>query len=160
MKTKPAIRIGIDPAFRKSGFAVCIIDENKEAQFRTFKNGLLDFLSWLWNDSPDNALVTVENSNLQNITFDMRGSKAVIAKKSRNVGKNQAASEITVQACIVRWGKNRVQNISPRQKGGKWTDKEFKAVVRQEGHKLYGYTGKEDYRDAYQLALHRSFSFA
>ena len=39
--------IGIDPAFRKSGFAVAIIDEVKELRFKVFNNGFLDFMKWI-----------------------------------------------------------------------------------------------------------------
>ena len=178
LPTQPRIRIGIDPAFRKDGFCVCVIDENKEAQFKTFKNGYLDFMGWLLHDSPDAALVTVENSNLQKVTFNAKSYAGMLsklgrfswapvmsilnrlAKHSRDVGKNQAISQITVDSCLAKWGKGSVQSISPRQKGKKWTKTEFKAVVQSEGHTLYGYTGSQDQRDAYQLALHRSFTFA
>jgi len=38
------IYIGIDPAFRQNGFAVCIIDERREVGFKIFKDGFLNFL--------------------------------------------------------------------------------------------------------------------
>lgn len=155
------ILIGCDPAFRKNGFAICIIDEDRTVrciQFKTF----LEFLSWLWAEgsAPERAVVTIENSNLQNATFDMSGSKAEIARKSRNVGKNQAISQATVDAFKAKYGKD-VFGISPKEKGGKWTNQEFHAVLKSERHtflvvdpKEYR-TGKvsQDKRDAYKLAL-------
>lgn len=153
--------IGVDPAFRESGFAVCIIDETKEVCFKVFKS-FLDFLDWLY-EAPDNAVACVENSNLQNETFDMRGSKAVVARKSRNVGANQAASQYTFEACKKRWG-TRAFQVSPKQKGKKWTDVYFKSIARTENHVIVNYKGnktEQDKRDAYQLALigKRRFSF-
>lgn len=149
--TRPQCRIGIDPAFRKKGFCVCIIDEDREVNFITFKS-FLDFLDWL-PDAPDNAIVTVENSNLQNKTFDMSGNKATVARKSRNVGCNQAASQYTVDACIKRWGKERVRGISPAQKGRKWTEPTFKLIAQQEKVKCFNRKGTQDERDAFQLAV-------
>lgn len=138
--------IGIDPAFRKNGFAMCIIDENNELAFTMFKNGLQEFVRWIWQDAPDNAIVGVENSNLQNVTFDMRGTKAVIARKSRNVGKNQAVSQMVVDLCREKWGNENVADISPRQKGAKWDADTFR--------KATGLTiqTNQDKRDAYKIA--------
>jgi hypothetical protein len=145
-------RIGIDPAFRKKGFCVCIIDEDRTARFITFTS-FLDFLDWL-GDAPDNAIVTVENSNLQNVTFAYKGSKQSRERISRNVGANQAASQYTVDACMKRWGKDKVRGISPAQKGAKWNKTLFKAVLQQERiTKTYDYTGSQDQRDAFQLAV-------
>ena len=73
--------IGVDPAFRKNGFCMCIIDEDKEVAFITFKERT-NFINWILNEMPKNSFVVVENSNEQNITFDMRGSKQEIARRS------------------------------------------------------------------------------
>ncbi len=147
--------IGIDPSFRKGGFAVCVIDEDSTASFRIMKGGLLEFISWVLHDAPDNAIVVVENSNLQNITFDMSGTKGVIAAKSRNVGANQAASEYTYQMCKFRY-KGNAHQISPKDKGKKKDDATIRLMARSNGHTLLNYKGlasEQDKRDAYALAV-------
>ena len=151
---RPTIFIGIDPAFRKDGFAMCVIDTtDNTVSFKVFKNGLLDFLSWLFYDAPDpiQCVFCVENSNLQDDTFDMRGSKPVVAKKSRSVGKNQAVSQCVVDVLQVR--NFNVVNISPKAKGKKWTEIECLAVSKQEKHELGKAIKKEDCRDSYKLAI-------
>lgn len=147
-----ACRIGIDPAFRKGGFCVCVIDEDSTARFTTF-SGLVAFVKWLYWEAPDQAIVTVENSNLQNKTFDMSGSKAEVARKSRNVGCNQAISQEVVNFCIDKYGEENVNNISPKEKGAKLTDVQFKSIATMKRHKLARYTGSQDQRDAYKLAI-------
>jgi len=58
--------IGIDPAFRQSGFAICILDlTEKTANFKVFKNGFNDFFFWEKFEAPDTCFWAVENSNLQ-----------------------------------------------------------------------------------------------
>lgn len=144
--------LGVDPAFRQDGFAVCLIEDGA-AKFHTIKGGLLGFFEYIY-DLGDNVIACVENSNLQDVTFDMEGSKAVVAKKSRNVGANQAASEYTYQAAVMRWGDAKVFQVSPREKGKKYTPEQFAWIVKSEKHKLEGYKkSKQDHRDAYQLAL-------
>ena len=152
-KMKPLL-IGIDPAFRKSGFCACVIDQENEVQFKTFKNGFLDFMKWA-DDLPDEVIICIENSNLQNVTYPGKTqSKAVLAKISRNVGANQAASQYTVDYCIAKFGDKKVLGISPLTKGAKWVkDSTFKRVVKSENHTLVNYTGSQDQRDAYKLAL-------
>jgi len=147
------IVIGIDPAFRKAGFAICIIDEQSKAQGKMFKS-FLDFMIWLTTpgEAPEVAIVGVENSNLQNVTFEMKGTKGLVAKISRNVGANQAASQYTVDVCKWHYGPNNMIEISPKQKGKKWTQAIFKGVAKSEGHKLIG-RFNQDQRDAYQIAL-------
>ena len=147
------ILIGIDPAFRKDGFCVCIIDEQKEVQFKTFKNGLLDFIKWL-PELPDNVLIAIENSNLQKVSFDTKGSPAVQRRKSRDVGRNQAISQCVVDVCVDRFGLGKVIEVTPLMKGNKWSKATFSRVVLSEGHTLINYgRGNQDKRDAYKLAL-------
>lgn len=147
------IVIGIDPAFRKSGFAICIIDEDGEAQGKMFKS-FLDFLRWMTapGEAPKNAIVGIENSNLQNVTFEMKGTKGMVAKISRNVGANQAASQYTVDACKWHYGERNVFEISPKQKGGKWAQATFRAVAKSYKHTIVG-RFNQDQRDAYQIAI-------
>jgi hypothetical protein len=146
--------IGIDPAFRDKGFAMAIINnESKEVSFKMFRNGFLDFCKWLDNEPPEikDTIFCVENSNLQKSTFDMRGSKNVIARKSRNVGKNQAASQYTVD--ILKAKGYEVLDISPKDKGGKWTAEGFKWVVKSKKLILTKARPNQDERDALKLAI-------
>lgn len=147
------IVIGIDPAFRKSGFAIAVIDETGEVEGRMFRS-LLDFIQWVESrEWPGQTIVVgVENSNLQNKTFDMRGTKGEVARRSRNAGANQAASQYTTDYCRHFFGEEYVFSISPREKGGKWTQAQFRAVLKQEGHRTAG-KFNQDQRDAYKVAL-------
>lgn len=154
------VYIGIDPAFRKSGFGMCIIDERNTVSFRKFRS-FLDFLGWVFSEEcPDFAVVCIENSNLDAMMYAYQRNKdgQALAKAAMNVGKNQAASQYTVDACRYRWPKTTF-DISPKEKGKKWTHEQFKGVARQNGHKA----GKvsQDEIDAYQLALlgKKLFSF-
>ena len=103
------IRIGVDPAFRIGGFGVAIFDNSdRTMRFLDFAD-LIEFYDWLMSEeSPEFAKCVIENSNLQNCTFDKRGTKAIISRKSRNVGANQAVSQLTVIACVKKYGKRNV----------------------------------------------------
>ena len=161
--------IGIDPSFREKGFAVCVIGGG-EAVFKVFK-GFIDFVEWLnlYKRSNDyfeglylDIKICIENSNLTNTTFDMRGSKQLIAKVSRDVGKNQAISQITVDYCRLLFGVDAVTELSPLQKGAKIenniieNDVVFRAIANDAGITLTNYKGnknEQDKRDAFMLAL-------
>lgn len=149
------IVIGIDPAFRKSGFAMCIIDEDRTVAFKVFVR-FLDFIKWCFSDdSPkgENVYFVIENSNLQNLTFNMKGNKGEIARHSRNVGANQAVSQNTVDLCRDIWGRENVVELSPLAKGKKWTAQEAFFFSRANNHilNLKGIDAEEDKRDAYKL---------
>ena len=145
------IYIGIDPAFRKDGFCMAIIDtSDMTIRFKTFKNGFLDFCSWFLYDSPDKAIICVENSNLQNETFDMTGNKNIVARKSRSVGKNQAISQCTVDLCKTKF---KVIDCSPKQKGSKWSALQYKSAMQREKIILPKSTSNQDERDAAKLAI-------
>lgn len=146
------LRIGIDPAFRKDGFCVCVIDETGDVDFRTFKNGFFDFMRWA-ETLPKKVLICIENSNLQKTGFDKRGGAGVVSRKGRNVGANQAASQYTVDFCRFLFG-NRVKEVSPKQKGAKWkSDNIVFAIAAQNKHKIRKKRLSQDDRDAYKLAL-------
>ena len=148
------IYIGIDPAFRQKGFSIAIIDySDRTVNFKTFKNGFIDFSGWLLHDSPESAVICVENSNLQKKTFDMSGTKAVIAQKSRSVGKNQAASQYTYDLCLVM-KRFQVFQISPAEKGKKWTETIFKGVMNTEKLTTNAEKISQDEIDGLQIALH------
>lgn len=151
---KQQVIIGIDPAFRKGGFGVCYYDLSDKSMWFVTYHTILDFQDFLnSDDAPVSALCIIENSNLQNSTFDMTGSKSEIARKSRNVGKNQAVSVIADLICVRRYGAQNVKSISPAQKGKKWTATEFDAIVKQEKIKLFKKTSNQDERDAAKLSL-------
>lgn len=170
----PTTYVGIDPAFRKGGMAACFI-ENGEVWFKQFSS-YLDFIGWVLDgDAPINAYWGVENSNMQDATFGIdkiifatiqrifRGRvknlfavkwtyklvKAVcgdVASKSRNVGKNQAISQLTVWLLEERYGKERVASISPKGKGKGPNGHEFKAMCP-----TYSGRTNQDQRDAWKL---------
>lgn len=154
--------IGIDPSFRKNGFAICIIG-GLEAEFLTF-NGFLIFCEWLHrykkvNEQEDANIKTffcIENSNLQALSFDMRGNVSVACKKSRDVGKNQAISQCTVDICTMLFGKDHVLELSALQKGAKQSDLIVRSYAETKKIKLMNYKGKigeQDKRDAFMLAM-------
>lgn len=150
---KYSIYIGADPAFRKKGFGIAIIDlSDKTVNFKTFKNGFLDFQSWLISDAPERAVICVENSNLQKKTFDMRGGLAVVARKSRNVGMNMAVSQLTVDACRLHPNLLTIE-ISPREKGRKWSESTAKAIMKQNGLTPNKDKIGQDEIDGLQIAL-------
>lgn len=141
--------IGIDPAFRKSGFGVAVI-QGDTLDLIVFKNGFLDFMIW-FNDLPsdENTVIVVEDSSLINTSFDKSGNPRLLSRKSRNVGMNQATSSITVDICKSRFP---TVGISPKEKGGKWAASRWEAVVKAGGYKLLSKKRSQDIRDATQLA--------
>lgn len=161
------ILIGIDPAFREGGFAICCI-EGRDVRFVTFPN-FLAFISWLRSDRPEKARVCIENSNLQNTTFALNqivqgmlkgkytydGIMQTVrytAKLSRDAGKNQAASQYTVDVCRAYFGAENVFEISPKEKGAKVTSHAIcAAIAKANGHDFPKKSNQDD-RDAYMLA--------
>jgi hypothetical protein len=152
MTPKP-IYIGVDPAFRAGGFAVCIIDMTDKTGVCK-KMDLLAFHDWLRSpDAPDTCFMCIENSNLQNQNFDTTGNRMEIARKGRNVGCNQAVSQLTYESALARYGPKNVFQVSPREKGKKITDAStFAAIVQQDGILLSKPKLNQDDRDAYMLA--------
>ena len=122
--------IGVDPALRLSGMAACIIMTNKEIKFKRYKR-FLDFLKdAIWWRNLDNPIVLVEDSSLQNVTFNNSINRAILSRMSRNVGMNQAASRIAYE-----WIKDNgceAYNISPEAKGKKFNKDVFMKVVASE----------------------------
>lgn len=172
--------IGIDPSFRKGGFGCCFFNINtKEIIFKMFDSPI-DFFFYISTgfiptkenistprallekiskrlDSPsidryNNCVVIVEDSNLQNTTFNMKGSKSVVAKFSRNVGTNQAVSNRVVKECELLFGTDRVKGISPKEKGSKLNGVFFKNMLLQMGV-TPPKKSNQDQRDAAKLAF-------
>jgi hypothetical protein len=145
--------IGIDPAIRKNGFALCFYDTiNKTIDFE-----IMDFIDFILfsedaMEATDNFAFCVENSNLQNLSFDMTGNKNVLARKSRNVGMNQAVSQLTCD--LLKRRGFEVVEISPKQKGAKLEHETFKALTMNMTVNNYkGLKGEQDKRDAFKIAL-------
>lgn len=149
------IYIGIDPSFRRYGFGVCIIDRaDNTCRFLRLRD-FLAFVSWFNHDAPADAVYCVENSNLTDATFSRYGIKgqSQLAKVSRNVGKNQAISQATVDI-INHAGRFKLLDLSPADKGAKWSEKTAAAVAASKGLIIpAGALEKEDNRDALKLAI-------
>lgn len=143
--------IGIDPAIRKNGFALCFYDtENESVDFL-----IMDFIDFiLYNEGLhiSSYVFCIENSNLQNLSFDIKGNKGVLARKSRNVGMNQAVSQLTCD--LLKRRGFEVVEISPKQKGAKLEHETFKALTMNMTVANYkGLKGEQDKRDAFKIAL-------
>ena len=126
--------IGVDPAIRLNGMAACFILPDKQVVFKRYKR-FVDFLIHAQDyRSFYLPVVLVEDSSLQNVTFNSSINRAILSRMSRNVGMNQAASRIAyewikLQGC-------EAYNISPEQKGKKWGKEIFMKVFQSEGYKF------------------------
>ncbi len=145
--------IGIDPAFRKSGFAICIADYSaKQLTFKRFKS-FWEFVKWLLSDERpgSDAVWAVEDANLMNVTFIKSANQSIAQRLSRNAGANQAVSALTVEALIDLFGREHVMAISPREKGAKLSARAVAAL-------FHGFQGvstlseNQDFRDAAKIA--------
>ena len=143
--------IGIDPAIRKNGFALCFYDTiNKTIDFQIMD--FIDLVFYVMDRDTYSYKFAVENSNLQNLSFDMTGNKNVLARKSRNVGMNQAVSQLTCD--LLKRRGFEVVEISPKQKGAKLENETFKALSMNMTVSNYkGLKGEQDKRDAFKIAL-------
>ena len=121
--------IGVDPALRIKGMAVCIIADRTMIfkRYKRFVDFIGDVITWVEYESP---IVLVEDSSLQNVTFNNSINRAILSRMSRNVGMNQAASRIAYE-----WIKGHdieAYNISPEAKGKKFNKDVFMRVVASE----------------------------
>lgn len=147
------IYIGVDPAFREGGFHIAILDMvRKEIRFVGFDD-VFEWHEWIRSDEcPEGCFICVENSNLQNKTFDMSGSSQRVARFSRNAGANQAVSQLAYDTALKAFGPGRVFGVSPKEKGAKIADKnQFSAWLRSFGI-VPPKTTNQDQRDAAKLA--------
>jgi hypothetical protein len=114
--------------------AACFILPDKQVVFKRYKR-FVDFLIHAQDyRSFYLPVVLVEDSSLQNVTFNSSINRAILSRMSRNVGMNQAASRIAyewikLQGC-------EAYNISPEQKGKKWGKEIFMKVFKTEGYKF------------------------
>jgi hypothetical protein len=147
--------IGVDPAIRLNGMAACFILPDKQVVFKRYKR-FVDFLIHAQDyRSFYLPVVLVEDSSLQNVTFNSSINRAILSRMSRNVGMNQGASRIAYE-----WIKEQgceAYNISPEQKGKKWGKEIFMKVFQNEGYKFepnYKPTKiSQDEIDCFTLAL-------
>ena len=148
--------IGLDPAFRKNGFGCCVLEiECKKAvnvSFDTFPD-FMAFFQWVMSFE-GKVIFGVENSNLQNSTFGRyySGVKG-LNKISRNVGANQAISQITVDILKWRFKDKNVLEFSPKEKGSKWSLYEAQSALV--GLKVANSKVKmtQDQRDALKISI-------
>jgi hypothetical protein len=144
--------IGIDPAMRKNGFALCLHDTTDNSiDFLVME--FTDFIFYVTSLPEGDYQFCVENSNLQNLSFDMRGNKNIVARKSRNVGMNQAVSQLTCD--YLKKCNYKVIELSPKQKGEKMTKETAKVLLTQfsEVNNYKGLVSEQDKRDAFKLVL-------
>ena len=135
--------------------AVCFIKDNKEVKFTKYKrfvDFILDVPTW---KSFVNPVILVEDSSLQNVTFKSSINRAILSRMSRNAGMNQAASRIAYE-----WIKEnglQAYNISPEQKGKKWSKEIFLKIFEREGYKFEPHFKSakisQDEIDCFTLAL-------
>lgn len=148
--------IGVDPAFRDNGFYLCTILDNM-VEFSKM-NTFIDFVSFI--DKLDAAgmesYICIENSNETNHTFISKNIRSQLAREkiSRDVGKNQAISQMSVDYCKYRLNNSKIFSISPAEKGMKWNNAQFKDTIKKLNQDSVNYgKGNQDKRDAYKLAL-------
>jgi len=129
------IYVGVDPAYRKGGFAVAVL-EKKSMYFIKFDN-VFFFYEWLKEKRAEqvSAFFCVENSDITNHTFFRLGARtpSALAKVSRNAGKNQAVSNLACLAIELVYGGDRLISLSPAQKGKKVSKAYFSELLKQEG---------------------------
>lgn len=166
--------VGVDPAFRNGGFWTCVFEPDTRVHtFLQFPHVLaFDRYCAKLDGFGRNVFFVVENSNLEKFTFYTHKTASGVlltaeqAKRtkcspipkqellsiSRNVGANQAASEYACIAVKEHFGQAALLELSPKQKGRKYTEMEFSYFVAQDRAILKGYNNLQDQRDAYKLA--------
>ena len=149
--------IGVDPAFRENGFYVCVLNDNI-ADFQQMKT-FIDFVEFIDKIADNNleAFICIENSNETNHTFISPKVRSAPAREkiSRDVGKNQAVSQMSVDYAKYRL-KIGVYSVSPAEKGTKWDNRTMQFSLKESGYTVQNYKGlkgEQDKRDAYKLAL-------
>lgn len=99
----------------------------------------------------DEQIFIVENSNLQNTTFaTYKVNPNQIKRISRNVGANQAVSQMVVD--YLRYLGLEVIEVSPLQKGSKWNLYQAQSALFDLGISTSKIKMSQDERDALKLA--------
>lgn len=156
------IFIGVDPAFRDGGFYVCSIFGNLVEFIKM--NSFLDFVRFIDSiaDAGVECYICIENSNETNHTFISKHIKSAVAREkiSRDVGKNQAVSQMAVDYSKYRIKFGTIYSVSPAEKGIKWTNKQFQISIKSLAQEIINYgKGNQDKRDAYKLALKAKYEY-
>jgi len=126
------------------------MQDEKEVVFK--KYSIIELINDINAGCFKGASVCVENSNLQNATFNMIGTKAEVARKSRNVGANQAVSQIICDA--IRFKCAKFLEISPLKKGHKdLDDSSANSTCKRKGWVMNKKRLNQDDRDAFKLML-------
>lgn len=151
--------VGIDPAFRDSGMGICVLKETESGLVVVFPKckNTLDAIRYLdrlavFEQHQNSTFFCVENSNLQSTTFSKYvagNNPAQLMRISRNVGANQAISQLVVD--LLKDRDMYVLEVSPERKGSKWTKEHAAMVAKQYGIELPR-TSQDD-RDALKLAI-------
>lgn len=143
--------IGVDPSFRKGGFVCAVLDIDNNIEIVQFKK-FIDFMSFVTVHVSSKDRVCIENSYLQNVSFDLKGNKEVIARKARNVGINQACSQIATD--LFKLYSENVREVSPKEKGLKIVnDAIIFGFLRARNIKTDKNKFNQDARDAIKLLL-------
>ena len=157
------VYIGIDPAFREKGIGFCML----EGSVVTFKKySINELLNSIANNELVNAIVCVENSNIQSTTFStyhyeklvkskkytIKSALSLCQRQSRDVGKNMATSEIICRMLDFRCKK--LVEVSPKEKGNKWEkgDIVFRCIDRNKWSSNKKKLNQDD-RDSFKLML-------
>lgn len=110
--------IAIDPAFRKNGFGVIVLDvAAKTVTVQKIKD-FSAFLEWSLDTQSDyssfrSPLWVAENSNLQQIYYASKYGRNLT--KAMNVGKNLGLSQCVCD--YLNWQDCRLVQVSPKAKG-------------------------------------------
>lgn len=117
--------IGVDPAKRDYGCAIATITGDT-LLLHSFKKPH----QFVWNlldlEGRDDILFAIEDSNAQSAVFNPYTEKY----SGKSVGKNMGVTSLIIEACRESVGFNNVYLFSPREKGRKWSEKEFKYIFK------------------------------
>lgn len=150
--------IGIDPAARRNGFWIAILNTiERTVEFKGFKN-YNAFFKWILDLPKDRKyFFAIENSNLDNVSYLTSENVGKAAKMSRDVGKNQDVSQNCVDAVREEIGKDCYVEYSgkSKQKGWKaeYSEKIFPSILKSDKYTLITPNTNQDQRDAYHLAM-------
>lgn len=113
--------IGVDPAGRDDGTAICILDDEGNVEFETFIDTIayIDYIRKL-KEQDEPVYFCIEDSHKHNLSYQHSSKRGVNEKLARNVGMNQHASKLTTRHTILEFGNEYVLPLSPQQKGAKW----------------------------------------
>ena len=148
--------IGIDPAARRNGFWIAILDTvERTVEFKGFKNYNEFYKYILLLPDKEEYYFAIENSNLDNVTFRKSENVGVAAKFSRDAGKNQQVSQLCIDAVKDVFGQESYVEYSAvsKKSGWKYTEGIFPSILKSDKYRLITPCTNQDQRDAYHLAI-------